>query len=143
MLRQDDFVKSQLVLFAWRQGKEYGNHHAPACAIMSVLANRVRAGWGTWLEVLDSVDRYAATTLVYEGTPDLREPGFTRLLHEVDLIFSGSKNDAMAFVNRTQQEPALYWADTRRIDTEFFKKKIQGNPEHRIIMNQNTLALYR
>ena len=110
---------------------------------MSVLANRVRAGWGTWLEVLESVDRYAAAPLVYEGMPDLRDPGFTRLLHEVDLIFAGSKNDALAFVNRTQQEPAMYWADTRRIETEFFKKKIQGNPEHRIIMNQNTLSFYR
>ena len=143
MLRQDDLCKSLLVIFAWRQGLEYGNGHIPACMIMSVLANRVRAGWGTWLEVLDSVDRYAAAPLVYEGTPDLREPGFTRLLHEVDLIYAGSKNDALAFVNRTQQEPAMYWADTRRIETEFFKKKIQGNPEHRIIINQNTLALYR
>lgn len=142
MLRQDDFIKSQIVLFAWRNGNEYGGHVVP-CMIMSVLANRVKAGWGTWLEVLDAVDRYAACPLVYEGTPQLYDPNFTRLLHEVDLIHAGSKNDAMAFYNRTQQEPAMYWADTRRIETPFFKAKIQGNPDHRIVMNQNTFSLYR
>lgn len=142
MLRQDDFIKSQLVLFGWRQGKEYGGHHVPNM-IMSVLANRVKAGWGTWLEVLDHVDRYAAAPLVYEGTPQLYDPIFTRLLNDVDLIYAGSQNDAVCFVDRTHKEPAMYWADLRHIETEFFKKKIQGNPDHRIIMNQNTFSLYR
>jgi hypothetical protein len=142
LLRQDDYLKALLVQFCWRQGKEYGTSSTPATMIMSVLANRVRAGWGTWQEVLDNVDRYAAAPLVYEGTPEMWKPDFTDLLHKVDLIHAGSLNTAMAFVNRTQQEPCMYWADTRRIETEFFKKKIQGNPEHRLMMNQNTLVFY-
>lgn len=143
MLRQDDYIKAHLVLFAWRQGKEYGTSHIPACMIMSVLSNRVKAGWGTWQEVLDNVQKYAAEPLVSEGSPNLWDPCFTRILHEVDLIYAGSANHAMAFVNRTQQEPAMYWADTRRIQSEFFKKKIQDNSDHRIIINQNTLSFYR
>lgn len=142
MLRQDDYIKAQLVEFSWRQGKEYGSSATPACMIMSVLANRVQAGWGTWMEVLDNVDRYAAAPLVYEGTPELWKPDFTKLLHEVDVIFAGSANHARPFVNRTQQVPCMYWADTRRIETEFFKRKIQGNPDHRIALNQNTLSFY-
>jgi len=142
MLRADDYVKSMLVQFAWRQGKEYGGHKA-SCMILSVLANRQRNGWGTWLEVLQNVDRYAAAPLIYEGQPELWDPNFTRLLQEVDLIYSGAENYAVGYRNRTEKESALYWADTRRMESEFFKKKIYGNPEHARIGEMNTLALFR
>lgn len=142
MLRQDDFVKSQLLMFAWRQGKEYGGHMA-ACMIMSVLANRQRCGWGTWMDIINGVDRYAAHPYITEGTPELWDPNFTRLLQEVDLIYSGAMNYAIGAKNRTEKESALYWADTRRMGSEFFQNKIVGNPEHARIVEMNTLALFR
>ena len=69
--------------------------------ILSVLANRQRNGWGTWLEVLQNVDRYAAAPLIYEGQPEPWDPNFTRLLQEVDLIYSGAENYAVGYRNRT------------------------------------------
>jgi hypothetical protein len=135
LLRQDDYIKSHLVLTGWRWGKEYGGHLAP-CMVMCCLANRVRLGWGTWLEVLDRVPQYAAQTEVPSGTPSIWEPGFVRLLHEVDAIYDGSSTD--------YSNGGLYWADLRRIDTEFFKQKILGNPtQHPRVADMNSLTIFR
>jgi hypothetical protein len=146
MLRQDDFVKGQVVLFAWRQGMEYGGHKA-ACMMMSVLANRVKAGWGTWLEVLQSAPKYAAHPYKMDELPDLWNESFTTLLHEIDTIYAGSNNYALSTPPKNlgyvvPPVPALYWADTRRITSEFFKNKIQFNVEHPRIGDMNTLTLY-
>lgn len=146
MLRQDDFVKSHVVLFAWRQGVEYGGWKS-AAMIMSVLANRVRAGHGQWIEVFQSIPKYAAHPYVEVGFPDLWDESFTNLLHEVDKIYAGSENYALSEPPKNlgyqiPKQPAMYWADTRRITTPFFKNKIQFNPEHPIVGNMNTLTLY-
>ena len=82
MLRQDDFLKAKLVEVMWQWGKPYGGHLA-ACIVGSVLMNRVRAGWGNLMEVLDRLPNFAATTNIPTGTPSIWEPGFVRLLHEV------------------------------------------------------------
>lgn len=134
MLRQDDFCKSQLVLTGWRWGQEYGGHLA-ACMVMSCLSNRVRLGWGSWLETLDRIPLYAATTEMPTGTPSLWEPSFVRLLHEVESAFDGSQD---------YSKGAVYWADTRRIDTTFFKDKILALPEqHPRVVEMNSLACWR
>ena len=140
-------MKGQVVLFAWRQGIEYGKSPKAACMIMSVLANRVKNGWGTWMDVLETAPKYAAHPYVTEGTPDLWDEGFTQLLHEVDTIYAGSQNYALSAPPKNlgyvlPPVPALYWADTRRITTQFFQQKIQFNPEHPRIGDMNTLTLY-
>ncbi len=146
MLRQDDWIKAHIVTFAWRQGAEYGGWKS-AAMIMSVLANRVKAGWGSWIEVYQSIPKYAAHPYIETGMPDLWDESFTNLLHEVDTIYAGTQNYAMSMPpkNLGYQIPpqaALYWADTRRITTPFFKSKIQFNSEHPIIGNMGTLTLY-
>jgi hypothetical protein len=133
MLRQDDFQKSQLALTGWRWGKPYGGHLA-SCMVMSCLMNRVRLGWGTTLEVLDRIPNYAAVTDMPTGTPSIWEPEFVRLLHEVGPIFDGSQD---------YSKGALYWCDTRVVETTFFKDKILGDIDrHKRVMEMNTLALF-
>lgn len=134
MLRQDDYQKAQLVTVGWRYGKEYGGHLA-ACMIMSCLMNRVKKGWGpTVLDIIDRIPNYAATTEVPEGTPSLWEPGFIKLLHEVDGIYDGTQDYAKG---------ATYWADLRFVTTPFFKDKILHNPEHPRVVEMNSLAFFR
>jgi hypothetical protein len=134
MLRQDDYMKAQLVTIGWRWGLEYGGHLA-SCMIMSCLSNRVRLGWGTWLEVLDRIPTFAAQQDMPTGTPSIWEPNFVRLLHEVEAIFDGSMDYAKG---------ALYWCDTRRIETKFFAEKILGNlEEHPRILEMNTLVFFK
>jgi hypothetical protein len=135
LLRQDDYLKSHLVLQGWRWGKEYGGHLA-ACMVMSCVANRVRLGWGNWLEMIDRIPQYAAQQDIPTGTPSIWEPNFVRLLHEVESIFDGSGTD--------YAKGGLYWADLRRVDTDFFRTKILGAPEqHPRVADMNSLVIFR
>ena len=104
MLRQDDWVKSLLVLEAWRQGQGFGNHQIPMI-ILGCLANRQKLGWGTYLDILKGVPKFSATLVQpnRELYPDIWSPDFVKLLHAVDGVYDGSIAD-----------PALggrYWAD--------------------------------
>lgn len=133
MLRQDDYVKSHLVLAMWRWGREYGGHLA-ACMVGSCLHNRVRNGWGTWLEVLDRIPVFAAQVDMPTGTPEPWSPEFVRLLHEVSSIYDGSVDYVKG---------GLFWADTRRIETTFFKEKILGSDAHPRCCDMNTLMFFK
>lgn len=133
MLRQDDYQKAQLVTQGWLHGKEYGGHLA-ACMVMSALMNRVKKGWGTVLEVIDNIPKFAATTEIPTGTPSMWEPGFIKLLHEVEGIYDGTQDYV---------KEAVYWCDTRRVETPFFQNKILGNPDHPRVVDMNTLSFYR
>ena len=85
--------------------------------------------------MIDNIPKYAAQTEMPTGTPEIWEPNFVRLLHEVEAIFDGSKD---------YSNGALYWCDTRRIDTSFFKEKILSQLDsHPRIGEMNTLALFR
>lgn len=133
MLRQDDFIKSQLVLTSWRWGREYGGHLA-SCIVMSCLANRSRLGWGTWLEVLDRIPAHSASLQMPTGTPSIWEPSFVRLLHEVEGIYDGSQDYAKG---------GLYWADLRFVDNPWFKEKILQHPDHPRVVDFNSLTVFR
>lgn len=134
MLRQDDYQKAQLVTIGWRYGQEYGGHLA-ACIVMSCIMNRVRLGWGSLLEVLDRLPNHAATANLPTGTPQIWEPNFVRLLHEVEAIYDSSMD---------YSKGGLYWCDTRDVSTPFFIEKILGDSAtHPRICEMNTLAVFR
>lgn len=134
MLRQDDFLKGQLVLYAWRAGKQYGGHTA-ACMIMCAIANRYRAGWGSWLDILDKMPAKSATIEQPTGTPEMWDPTFVHLLHDVDTIFSGSATDLSC--------GAKYWADMTRIDNPWFKEKVLNHPNRQVAANMNSLTFFK
>lgn len=135
MLRQDDFQKAQLVLAAWKHGREYGGHLA-SCMIMSCLANRQRVGWGNWLDIVDSIPKYSATIEQPFGTPSIWDMAFVKLLHEVEAIYDGSQDYAKG---------ALYWADTAKpINNPWFQEKILGDSNsHPKVVDMNSLMLFR
>lgn len=102
---------------------------------MSCIANRVRLGWGGWLDVLDRVPLFSAQIEQPGGTPSIWEPTFVRLLHEVEAIYDGSAD---------YSKGATYWCDLRRVETDFFKNKILTDPQnHPRIADMNTLTLFR
>jgi hypothetical protein len=143
LLRQDDYQKAKLVTVGWQHGNVYGGHQA-SCIIMSVLANRVRAGWGTWMDVIDNIPKFAAIKEMPTGSPQIWEPNFVRLLHEVDGIYDGSINYAQSKGNTGTPVSAFYWADLRTIETDFFKDKILAYPElHPRIGDMNSLTMFK
>jgi len=135
MLRQDDYQKAKLVEIGWRCGREYGGHLA-SVMIMSCLANRQRAGWGNWLEIIEAVPSRSATIEQPTGTPSIWEAEFVRLLHEVEAIYDGSQDYAKG---------ALYWCDTAKpITNPWFQERILGDPTaHPKVGNMNSLMLFR
>jgi hypothetical protein len=135
LLRQDDFQKAQLALAGWRHGRDFGGHLAP-CLIMSCLANRQRLGWGNWLEVIEGMPKYSATVEQPVGFPQVWEPNFVRLLHEVESIYDGSKDYANG---------AVYWFDSSKpVDNTWFQEKILNDKEaHPKVGDMNSLMLFR
>ena len=134
MLRQDDFCQSQLVLYGWRHGHQYGGHLA-SCLIMSVMANRQRTGMGSWMDVIANADKFHAHDPLPIEWPSLWSPEFVRLLHEVPALFDGSQNYAKS---------ALFWCDSSKpITSEWFQTKILDNRElHPIVGNMNSILLF-
>jgi len=104
--------------------------------VMSCLANRQRLGWGNWLEIIDTIPNYSATIEQPSGTPQIWEPNFIRLLHEVEAIYDGSKDYAKG---------AVYWFDSAKgVQNPWFQEKILNNKEdHPKVGDMNSLMLFR
>jgi hypothetical protein len=122
------------VTVGYNYGKEYGGHLA-ACMIMNCVANRVRNGWGSWLEVIDSIPKYAAEEKVFNKLPSIWDQNFIKLLTEVDGIYEGSAKDLSC--------GATYWCDTRKITRDWFLKEIVRSNNYEASANMTSLTCYR
>lgn len=118
----------------WRYGKEYGGHLA-GCIVGSCIMNRVRLGWSANVaQAIAALPKFAATTNIPEfEIPHMHDPAFVRLLSEVGSIYEGTKDHAKG---------GVYWCDTRKIDTPFFRDKILGDPAHKRTVEMNTLVSF-
>jgi len=135
MLRQDDFQKGQLVLYAWQYSHEYGGPK-PAIMVMNAIMNRVKVGQGSLLEVLSRIPKYAAEYKQPDGFPSIWDQTLVRLLHEVESVFDNSGKDIT--------DGALFWCDLRRVETEWFRNTILGNPtQHPRVADFNSLTFFR
>lgn len=125
MLKQDDYVKGKLVEMGWRFGMSYESAagHIACQMIMMTLCNRVRAGWGSWLQIIDRIPQHMAENeippLVH---PSIHDPVFVKCLQAVDGIFDGHVNDLT--------KGALYWADLAKLERPWFKEKIVQGKKH-------------
>lgn len=124
MLKQDDYVKGKLVESGWRFGQLYAGGHIAGEMVMQAIANRVRIGWGSWLQCIDRIPNFMAeNALPPLEHPSIWEPNFIKLLHAVDGVFDGSLPD--------KSKGALYWGDLAHIERPWFLEKIvQGTVEN-------------
>lgn len=149
MLKQDEFVKGQLVSLGWRFGQSYGGGHIAGELVMHAIANRVRCGWGSWLQVIENIPTFMAENEIpILKYPSVWEPAFVRLLHSVEGVFDGSTLDTT--------HGGLYWADLGRIERPWFMEKIvravkptivsDGSgvelPQHARVANMNSLVFW-
>jgi hypothetical protein len=140
-LRQDDFCKTQLVMMGWRFGQSYSGGHLAGQMVMHALANRVRCGWGAWLQVIENVPTFMAENEMPPlKFPSIWEPMFVKLLHTVDGIYDGSVPDLT--------HGGLYWGDLSRIERPWFKAKIiqavdeEGAAQHKRVADMNSLSFW-
>jgi hypothetical protein len=89
---------------------------------MHALANRVRCGHGSWLEVIENVPKYMAENeLPPLKFPSVWDAAFVKLLHVVDGVYDGSMPD--------MAKGGLYWGDLSKIERPWFKKLVSAeNP---------------
>lgn len=143
MLKQDDYIRGKLVEMGWRFGQSYSGGHMAGQLVMNTLANRVRIGWGSWLQVIDRIPLFMAeNALPGLEHPSVWEPMFVKLLHTVEGVFDGSTPDIA--------KGALYWADLSRIERPWFKEKIvdpvnedTGERIHPRVVDMNSLSFWR
>src|SRR5271166_4723806 len=140
MLRPDALLKSLIVLEAWRQGQGFGNQQIPMM-VAGCLSNRVRLGWGHWLEVLQRLPRFSATLEQPNRDlfPNIWEPSFVKLLHAIDGVYDGSIPDPAL--------GGLYWADLSKgragITNPWFQEKIIDSASHLPVANQGSFTVFR
>lgn len=138
-MRQDDFCRSMVVLEAWRWGKDYGNQ--PCQMVAGCLMNRVRLGWGSPLDVLQRLPRFAPTLELpnRDAWPDIWSPEFIKLLHTIPLIVEGSMADPAC--------GGLYWADLSKgrtgVTNPWFIEKVLDSPLRSVCCNMNAFTVWR
>ena len=142
MLKVEEMHKAKLVEIGWSFGQTYGGGYIPGQMVMSTLANRVRAGFGQWFDVINKIPAFMAENeippLVF---PSLWDGSFIKLLHVVEGVYEGSATDL--------SKGALYWCDLNRIERPWFKEKIvdalkdSGERQHPIVANMNSLSFFR
>lgn len=141
MLKTDDFFKSHLVTLGWRFGQSYGGGYLAGQMVMATLANRYRAGWGSWGTIIERVPNFMAENeLPPLKFPSVWEGAFVKLLHIVDGVFDGSLPDL--------SKGALYWGDLNRIERPWFKDLIDatkedGQRQHPRVADLNSLSFWR
>jgi len=142
VLKQEDYIKGKLVEMALRFQQHYGTGgHLAGQMVMHAIANRVRAGTGTWLQVIDRIPQYMAEAeLPPLEHPPLWQPEFVKLLHAVDGVVSGSTTDL--------SHGAMYWCDLGKIERDWFREKIiqarddDDMPRHKRVAEMNSLAFF-
>lgn len=141
MLTQDQYVKGRLVELGWRFGQSYSGGHMAGQLVMHTLANRVRVGWGSWLQTIDRVPLFMAERELPKLNHDsIWEPNFVKLLHTVEGIYDSSTVDL--------SKGALYWGDLSRIERPWFAEKIiqarkeDGMPVHQRVCDLNSLSFF-
>lgn len=130
----ETYIRAQLATLAWREGHEHGGINN-SLAVAFVYKNRVRAGWGDWL---DLIQRHAVWSARNENEldtvshPDVREPNFQLLLQQIDGVFDGSMQDKLTLSPKTKTDngrPALYYGVLRQITRPWFLEKVVQQPE--------------
>ena len=130
----ETYIKSQLVECAWRFGAHYGGTPA-MLAILHVLKNRQKSGWGTYLHILDTVDKWQSAPPKTTAHPDSWNRNFLSLLNEIDGICDDTRKDPT--------NGALYWGDTTDIQSEWFLTKIARNPEKTRCADMSSLTFWK
>src|SRR5215469_6117307 len=109
--RTEEYIKSQMIELAWKYGQHYGG--TPAMInILHILKNRQKAGWGSYLHILDTVDKWQAAPPKTTSHPEIWDRRFLALWNEIDSICDDTRRDTT--------NAALYWGDLTDVQSDWF-----------------------
>jgi hypothetical protein len=130
----ENYIKMQMVETAWRFGQHYGGTPA-MLSILHVLKNRQKAGWGTYLHILDTVEKWQAAPAKTTTHPDVWNRNFLALLNEIDGICDDTRKDPT--------NGALYWGDLTDVRSDWFLNQICRNPEKQRCADMSSLTFFK
>src|ERR1700728_582935 len=91
-MTQKDVDRVMLVRYAALEAGPRGSLEQMK-AICYCLRNRVRAGWGEWMDVIETADEHRANEPNELVRIDHNGRAYQRLLHEVDDIYFGHSSN--------------------------------------------------
>jgi hypothetical protein len=136
-MTQKDVDRVLLALYAVREVGERGNLDQMK-AICYCLRNRVRTGWGEWMEVIQAADNFGAHLTTGPAAIDPNNRIYQRLLRDVDDIYFGH-SDSPSTEEGGSLESSLcdpqhlccYWCFVDRpVDPEFARTIVRDPENH-------------
>jgi hypothetical protein len=119
----DTYIRAQMARFAIEEGGRHGGVNN-MLAVAQVLRNRVFAGWGDWLEVVQRAPEKRAT-IYPPHMSELRSGNVRVLLNKIDDVYT--KADAEDLT-----AGALFYVEPGFPVAEWFKTEVLDRPdEHR------------
>lgn len=137
----ENFIKAKLVQLAAREAYHHGGTNG-MCAVAQVIYNRVQAGWGEWLAVIDSADRYTGT--VTEGVKfDPKDMTFRRMLVLIDDIYYGTAESHVNIDTERGIAKSLYYANLNDLNRPWFRENILSDRDaHPVLATVGPLSFF-
>lgn len=117
----DTYVKAQMARFAIEEGAQHGGVNN-MLAVAQVLRNRVFAGWGDWLEVVERAPEKRAAVLEAEK-PNLRTGNVRVLLNRIEEIYSRADLSDMT------GGALFYWEPGKGETAKWFQEEVLARAE--------------
>jgi len=134
-VNQKDVDRVLLVRYAVQEVGDRGSLEQLK-AVCYCLRNRVRAGWGDWIEVIEGANEMRANEPLEPTLIDISNRAYQRLLHDVDDIYFGHSQDRLTDGTSLEdtlcssERPAFHWIFLDRPMTEWFKDNIAKYKEN-------------
>jgi hypothetical protein len=120
----ENYIKAMLVHFAVGEAYHEGSSIS-VLAIAQVLKNRVDAGWGDWMHVIETAPNYAGTVRERPKV-DPQDVMFRKILLGIDDIYYGIADDGD--VNNDEFR-SLYYAELHNINRAWFLENVLNDLE--------------
>lgn len=121
----ENYIKGQLVRFAVNEAYHEGSSIS-VLAIAQVLKNRVDAGWGDWMTVIETAPNYVGTVRENPPAVNPQDVLFRKILLGVDDIYYGIADDGD--VNNDDYK-SLYYAELHNMNRQWFKDNVLSDLE--------------
>jgi hypothetical protein len=134
-MTQKDVDRVMLVRYAVQEAGPKGSLEQMK-AICYCLRNRVRAGWGEWMDVIESADEHRANEPAEPMRIDHTSRAYQRLLHDVDDIYFGHSSTDFGEGTTLEdslcdkERPNFYWLFLNRPTRQWFTDNIAGDKEN-------------
>jgi hypothetical protein len=133
-MTQKDVDRVMLVRYAVKEAGPQGSLEQMK-AICYCLRNRVRSGWGEWMEVIETADETRANEPGEPWRIDTASRAYQRLLHDVDDIYFGhsapsSDGPTLEDSLCEKKRPCFHWLFLDRPIRQWFKDNIIADKQN-------------